>query len=178
MHYFTFNALQVRSKTWVDELYNRFSTVHFRPKLEVNERGVMKLLSFILILYSWHHCFVLIPSAKFWSLFTLQNRCSPIPLVYFFCKWTQFYCSNSFQFLIWTHVPIPLACEQSSNVPIPLCIWVGEHSFNVPFPLCSWTHSYSNIPIPLCIGWAEHSLNVPTWVAKHVLYNVPIPLST
>ena len=44
MHYFTFIALHVRSKPFVEELYNPFSTVHFRPKLEVNN------------VVSWSYC--------------------------------------------------------------------------------------------------------------------------
>ena len=37
MHYIAFVALHVRSKSWVDVLYNPFSTVDFRPKLEENK---------------------------------------------------------------------------------------------------------------------------------------------
>ena len=47
-HYFTFVALHVCSKPWVDGLYNPCFTVHFRPELEEDKVvGGMKALPYI-----------------------------------------------------------------------------------------------------------------------------------
>ena len=62
IHYFTFVALHVRTKTWEDALYNPFSSEHFRPKLAVTKVASWsyfpKFPSNIWYIWAWFHTIV------------------------------------------------------------------------------------------------------------------------
>ena len=53
-HFLTFVALHVRTKTWVDGLYNFFFTLS--PETRRKQGGDMKLLPYIPFYYIWGQC--------------------------------------------------------------------------------------------------------------------------